>query len=66
MEKPEVIDNLQRALLELEYAVADFSAWQAGAKAASPEVGELERVLFRAVELARIADTLMLGLRVEA
>lgn len=60
------MDGLQKALLELEYAFADFATWRESVPAPSTETGELEQVLSRVVELARFADMLIQGLRVEA
>ena len=54
MEKPEVIDNLQRAMLEIEYAVADFGVWQSVEDAPSPEACELEWILSRTVDAAAL------------
>ena len=60
MEKPEVIDNLQRAMLEIEYAVADFGVWQSVEDAPSPDACELEWILSRTRRIhprCRHADT---------
>jgi hypothetical protein len=61
-----VMDGLQCAFLELEYAVADFESWRADELTNSMRIEELQDHLSQVIKSIRFANSLVEGLTVDA
>ena len=63
MKSSPVLDSAERALIELEYAAADFGHWKASITDDASDFGDLESLLSKLTEASRAVQIAISALK---